>query len=142
MLLLIKKPLEHKKMHKALPFTPAIGWGILVLYLSLTPGDKLPDALVALNDKFLHGFIYFFSAFLIYLAFIQYRFQNVLTRKQMVIILVICVVFGGLIELAQAYLVPRRKGDWYDFAANTCGAILSIVLMRLTHRFMKKRIGA
>lgn len=134
--------MERSFKNRIIPFTPAIGWGILVIYLSLTPGNELPKALVQLNDKFLHGFIYFFSAFLIYLAFIKYRFQNVLTRKQMVIILIICVVFGGLIELAQAYLVSNRKGDWYDFAANTCGAILSIVLMRLTHRFMKSRIRA
>ncbi len=116
-------------------FTPAFCWGIFVTYMSLTPGDELPRLLVQMNDKFLHAGIYFFSAFLIYLAFVRYHFKNRLSAKKLVLILVICVVFGGLIELAQHYLVHNRKGDWYDFTANTLGAVLSVLMMRVFHRY-------
>ena len=39
------------------------------------------------------------------------------------------IVMGGLIELAQAYLTfGIRSGDWSDFAANACGALLGFLL--------------
>lgn len=103
--------------------------------MSLTPGEQLPEVLLDMNDKFLHVGIYFFSAALIYMAIIRYNFKNPLRRKQLWSILIVCVVFGGLIELAQYYLVHNRNGDWYDFTANTIGAVLSVLLMRLIQRF-------
>jgi VanZ family protein len=130
----IKKPLELKPTSLLKAYTPAICWGIFVTYMSLTPGDQLPEALVALNDKLLHACIYFFSAALIYLAIIRYNFKNTPSWKQLFGTLIVCVVFGGLIELAQHYLVHNRNGDWNDFMANTLGAVLSVLLMRFIQR--------
>lgn len=137
MLRLTKKLLEPKPNIKLKHYAPVIFWGIFVTYMSLTPGDALPDALVKMNDKFLHAGIYFFSAVLIYMAFIRYSFKNTLHVSRLYLILIICVVFGGLIELAQHYLVPKRNGDWYDFMANTTGAVLSVLLLRFIHHSRK-----
>lgn len=127
--------MEPKQRLALKSYTPALCWGIFVTYMSLTPGEQLPEVLLDMNDKFLHVGIYFFSAALIYMAIIRYNFKNPLRRKQLWSILIVCVVFGGLIELAQYYLVHNRNGDWYDFTANTIGAVLSVLLMRLIQRF-------
>lgn len=38
--------------------------------------------------------------------------------------LLLPVIQGGLIELAQAYLTTCRSGDWLDFLCNSLGALL------------------
>lgn len=135
-----RMPLVHKASTIAFKYlAPAIGWGIFVSIMSLTPGDKLPDALVSLNDKMLHGGIYFFSALLIYLAFIRYDFNNKPSKGALWFIVIICAVFGGLIEVAQYYLIPNRKGDWADFLANTIGAVLCVLIMRVLHHYFSLR---
>lgn len=142
--MLIKMQLASKKRsyNSIISFTPAVGWGILVLYLSITPGDELPDSLVALNDKFLHGFIYFFSAMLLYLGSIKYDFSNKLSSRKMFYILLLCVLFGLFIELIQAYFIPRRDGDWKDFVANSLGASISLLVMRFSHNTLARRFKA
>ena len=35
------------------------------------------------------------------------------------------VLFSGVVELLQAYCTTYRGGDWWDFAANTAGALLA-----------------
>jgi len=37
-------------------------------------------------------------------------------------------IWGGLMELAQAYLTTCRSGDWVDFYADTFGALLGVLL--------------
>lgn len=38
------------------------------------------------------------------------------------------IAFSGLIELLQSYCTTYRGGDWWDFAANTGGALVASVL--------------
>lgn len=38
------------------------------------------------------------------------------------------ILMGGIIELVQAYCTQNRSGDWMDFFANSCGAILATLI--------------
>jgi VanZ family protein len=51
-----------------------------------------------------------------------------LTLKLMISIIVFGILFGGLMEICQHYIFINRSGNWYDFTANTIGAILGVVL--------------
>lgn len=119
---------------RTLYFTPAVLWGIFILYFSLLPGPQVPRILVELNDKFLHGLIYFFSAGLIYLGIIRFNFNNSVPRVSLIVIILICLVFGAGVELLQHYLVSNRNGDWLDFAANSAGSIVCVLLFFLFHK--------
>ena len=46
--------------------------------------------------------------------------------KAIVLAAVISIMYGGLTEIMQEYLVPMRTGDWYDFLADTIGTLLGI----------------
>lgn len=44
-----------------------------------------------------------------------------------VIAFIISVMYGGLIEVYQHYLIADRFGDWIDFLANIIGTFLGVV---------------
>lgn len=127
------EPKNHV-LYRLLYFTPALVWGIFILYFSLMPGNEVPRFMVKLNDKFIHGGIYFFSAGLIYLGFIRFNFRNPLSIAWVGLIVLLCVAYGGAIEIVQHYCVPKRVGDWYDFMANTTGSVVCVLLFAIYHR--------
>lgn len=114
-------------------FTPALIWGFFIFYFSLMPGDDVPDVLADMNDKLVHGMIYFVSAALIYLGFIRYNLSNAITGKALMIIIVVCTLVGAVVEVIQHYWVENRNGDWQDFIANTLGSLACVLLFRLVH---------
>lgn len=109
-------------------YTPALLWGFLISYLTLIPRNRIPDGLTDINDKLIHGSIFFGTAVLIICASLRYDFQNVLSKGRMFAIWLFCVGFGGVIEVLQSELVPGRQGDWYDFTANSIGALIAVLL--------------
>lgn len=128
------KSFKNRPTQHLLYFTPALVWGIFVLYFSLMPGNEVPRFMVKLDDKILHGGIYFFTAGLIYLGFIRFNFNNSISRRKLGLIVLLCILFGGGIEIMQHYFVQRRVGDWYDFYANTTGSIICVLLFAIIHR--------
>ena len=38
------------------------------------------------------------------------------------------ILMSGVIELAQVYLTTYRTGDWADFAANSMGVLLALIV--------------
>ena len=38
------------------------------------------------------------------------------------------ILFGGLMEICQHYIFINRSGNWYDFIANTIGAVLGVAV--------------
>jgi len=120
------------KSYKLTYYTPAFVWGFLIAYFTLIPSAEVPKSLVSLNDKWIHGTIYFFSASLIILALVRYNFRKSLSIKAAVTVFLFCILFGGLIEILQHELVSGRHGDWFDFWANNTGAAVSVLLWSFT----------
>ena len=44
---------------------------------------------------------------------------------------VLPIVMGCLVELAQAYLTTCRSGDWFDALCNSLGVMLGIILYKI-----------
>lgn len=120
-----------KKSTPILYYAPAIGWGILILYFSLLPGPKVPDILKSIEDFYLHFFIYFVFSFLISLASVQFSKKQI-SLKALGSAIILSFVLGGVIELVQEYYILNRTGGWDDVWANTSGAILASLTLRLT----------
>tara|TARA_R110002050_G_scaffold27038_7_gene70864 strand:+ start:18523 stop:18918 length:396 start_codon:yes stop_codon:yes gene_type:complete len=120
------------KTYKLTYYTPAIVWGFLIAYFTLMPGSQVPKSLASLNDKWIHGTIYFFSASLIILGLVRYNFRRSLSIKAAILVFLFCLLFGGMIEILQHEFVSRRHGDWLDFWANNTGAAISVLLWSFT----------
>lgn len=123
-------------------FLPALIWGGILAYFTLLPSDSIPEQLKGFNDKILHILIYCGSALLLTLGFTKFRWRVKLLLSHQLFILGICISFGGLIELAQHWLVPGRHGEWGDFWANALGAFLIVILARLIFRPRGSRAGS
>lgn len=121
--------------HPFIFFIPAFLWLSLVTVLTLSPSHKIPQGLQEVNDKIIHAGIYFITCGLIYLGFIRFNFKYPVARKVLGGIVVLCILYGGAIELLQHYLTASRKGDWYDFLANSAGVLISAITLRLFHRW-------
>jgi VanZ family protein len=46
----------------------------------------------------------------------------------LIAVLLFGIFFGGLMEICQHFIFINRSGNWYDFIANTIGAILGVIL--------------
>ena len=56
------------------------------------------------------------------------RNKENLTLKLMIICAVFGILFGGLMEICQHYIFVNRSGNWFDFLANTIGAIIGVAV--------------
>jgi len=130
-----KKLQEYNRSRlQLLYFTPAIGWGILILYFSTLPRTEVPGLLNKFSDKLIHASIYFVATFLIYFGFLRFKRAGFVLRRPLFLSFFICVVFGGFIELVQMYFVPGRSGEWLDIAANVSGSLIFVLTLVGYHR--------
>jgi len=111
-------------------------WTAGVLYASFAPPNtvappfwlQFPHA-----DKCIHIAMYFGFALLLSLSsFVQKE------TKKIRIELVISVLLGGLIEVAQGLLTNNRSADIFDFLANATGAACSLLMLF----FVRKKLNA
>src|SRR6478752_3820210 len=111
------------------PYIPALAWALVILVLTLTPGNYIPQPPwdIFQFDKLVHCFIFFIQALLALRgAYIKEHLKN--TRIYLSIF-IICTLFGICIELVQ-HFVPGRSMSPADAIANTTGTLLGLWLGR------------
>lgn len=104
---------------------------MLIFILCAIPGKDIPFGgiwdILSL-DKFIHASLFFIQAVLLILGF-KKQTQMILFNKHVKILAVIlCVIYGGSLELMQGAFFEDRTADIFDFAANSSGAILGAIL--------------
>ena len=102
---------------------PAIMWAFFIAILCGIPGKNLPSAnwleLISF-DKFVHASLFFV---LNYLSNKDWNPLN--TKVKYFTISLICIAYGGIIELLQASMFKDRSADILDFIANSVGVIIA-----------------
>lgn len=126
---------------KRYPYTLLTALAICIA--SIIPVPEVPLKQVPFYDKWVHFLMY---GTLSLIAWVEGRRHSApgAERSVAVVAIVVPVAFGGLMELAQAYLTTSRSGDWLDFAANATGVLLAALLVGLYHlvcRPKRKPIG-
>ena len=119
---------------------PGILCGIVILILTGLPGSVFPHAKPLLGfDKVVHVLMYATFAFLCIWGYRKQFVANGKTyrTKALRLATIISILYGGITELMQEYLVPSRTGDWYDFLADTIGTLLGISIFGLFFRKKK-----
>jgi VanZ family protein len=92
-------------------------------------------------DKLVHCGFYFVLIVVYANGFIRNRGQSALTFTVKVIVTAIAILYGGLIELLQAYVFTWRNGDWPDLFADAVGACMgtfSLLLIIAAFKHVKK----
>ncbi len=104
----------------------AILWTLIIFVLCCTPGQYIPTTnwLELLSfDKFVHASIFFTLSFLWLVHLIKIK---KLTLFSMIFIILLCILYGGVLEIMQATVFSHRSGDWLDFIANTFGCLMGL----------------
>lgn len=101
---------------------------LAIVALSLAPFPEIPAAEdIPLADKWTHMVMY---GSLTLIIWIQYLRSHQKTNWVKLVIggILAPAAWGGLMELAQAYLTTYRSGDWLDFIANCIGVVIAVIL--------------
>lgn len=101
---------------------------LAIVALSLAPVPEIPAAEdIPLADKWTHMVMY---GSLTLIIWIQYLRSHQKTNWVKLVIggILAPAAWGGLMELAQAYLTTYRSGDWLDFIANCIGVAIAVIL--------------
>ncbi len=105
----------------------AVLWALVILGLCSMPGRFIPSAnwLELLSfDKWVHAGIFFALLGLLQVAVVAHG----QTKNLSYFYFILCVLYGGALELMQVTLFSERSADWYDVIANSFGCLLAFVL--------------
>ncbi|HEY6159876.1 MAG TPA: VanZ family protein [Bacteroidia bacterium] len=108
----------------------AFAWAVLIFILCSIPGHDLPHVsfLELLQfDKFVHAGIFFVLMLLLTRGFLLLDDLPLLKRNAKIFALVICVSYGGSLEIMQGAFFVDRTADIYDFIANSFGAGMAFI---------------
>jgi VanZ family protein len=111
-------------------YYPAIIWGLIIFVLCAIPGKNLPHytwADLLSFDKIVHFTMFFILIVLLKRAWVlRHIYQKNIPSNLTAII--IGIAYGGGLELMQTYFYIDRTGSWFDFLANSVGAITGAAL--------------
>ena len=111
---------------------PGICWALFIWLLCTisTPTIEIPDLFdLFAPDKIVHFFFYAVLVFLFLNGFRKLSMDHKIKQNQIAIV-ISCIVYGGLIELYQGFILTNRVADWTDFIANAIGTFIGWALYR------------
>ena len=119
---------------------PGILCGIVILILTGLPGSLFPRVKPVVGiDKVVHLLMYAGFAFACLWGYRKQFVSNgsAYRKKAIILAFVISIAYGGLTEIMQEYLVPKRTGDWLDFLADSIGTGIGVLIFYLFFRRKK-----
>ena len=118
-----------KTFIKQFPFTLLCVLLIWYLCLFRPPHVSLFDC-ISFFDKWVHVSMYLGTCSVFWLEYLRSKRQWSRTTQALVAV-VLPIAMSGIIELAQEYLTTYRSGDWADFAANSLGVFLALIVRKV-----------
>jgi VanZ family protein len=124
-------------------YWPTILWVLFILIMCSIKMGKISGLPMFFPgfDKLTHCGFYFVLVVVYCNGFIRHNGLNNLTFGVEVLITLGAIIYGGIIELLQAYVFTWRSGDWADLFADTVGACMgtfSILLIIAATKHVKK----
>ena len=115
----------------------AMLWAVIILILCGMPGKDIPHIsfLELLSfDKFVHASMFFFLILLTIRGFLQQTSFIVLNKSAKLIAFVLCVIYGGSLEIMQGAMNIGRTPSIFDFIANTFGCAIGLFFYNFVHK--------
>lgn len=116
------------RFFKIWPFVPTVLVFLVIAYLSLAEDPVHAEEIHLFEgaDKVVHGCMYL--GLVLVGCYDLYRLGFGFTPGRLVAWLLVAIAWGGLMELLQGAMTLGRSADWFDFLANSCGALLGLLL--------------
>lgn len=110
-------------------FIPVIVVGFFIAYLSLTPKLSLPkEGVLGQSDKVAHFLVYFLLSFSASWGFL--RKNKKISKSLWLYIILVCIVYGILLEILQELIPDTRQFDFLDILANVLGVLANKVVFK------------
>jgi VanZ family protein len=109
-------------------YIKALIWATLIFIGSTISGDSLDGVkfiIIPGLDKVIHFMWYFVLCLLILAGVTKQKGKQ--TVKQIMLITLLCFVYGGLLEILQGTVFNKRSQDIFDFIANCSGALIASI---------------
>jgi len=124
-------------------YWPVILWSVLIFLLCTIKLGHVSEnrAFFPGFDKLVHCGFYFVWVVTFYNGYIRSNSLSALTFSVEVLGTAAAMLYGGAIELLQAYVFTWRDGDWADMFADTVGACMgtfSMLLLAAAFKYVKK----
>ncbi len=110
---------------------PAVLWAIFIYVVCMSDPSALPEHnLIKIPhlDKFVHAFIFGVLTFLIIRGIRRKTELNILSKKTIFILLLVCIGYGAIIELVQHCFTTNRHGDFFDLLSDFFGALIGLYI--------------
>ncbi len=104
---------------------------VFIFYVTIIQTTHTPKVfIVPHQDKIFHFVLFFIFTFFLLKDYSSSK--AVFQKKWRTSILIgISILYGGIIELIQGYILTYRTADWLDFLANSIGTISAFFLFKL-----------
>ena len=99
---------------------------LFITIIFLLPSSELPKV-EFVNDKLIHTLIYIVLSFVWLLFFFIYN-NRIIFFKNLLGVLILCVIYGIIIEILQQLLIASRQADINDVMSNILGCIIGAAL--------------
>lgn len=108
-------------------------WTIVILILTLLPGQDIPNVPIFGIDKFVHMFMFGVLMFLV----CKISKEPLISRSAYVVSsFILCISYGIIIEFIQQY-IPGRSMSIYDIIANSVGVGLGFGAIQIQYKLKK-----
>ena len=104
--------------------------------LSGYPGNQLPKVVIWQFDKLVHTVMYGILSFFLLIPYSKQFSEKDSRFKIGLFIILFGIFYGGFMEILQNNIFINRSGNWYDFIANTIGAVLGVLMYPLVIKYL------
>lgn len=110
-------------------WAPFIVAAIIFYLCCLISADDIPETefkLFVHADKLVHYLMFFGLALVASCNYVFLNKGKIIILKMIIFAILLPIIYGGVIEIIQFEYFPERSGDWFDFLADSLGAISAI----------------
>jgi VanZ family protein len=115
-------------------YGPAILWALFILIIcavDLGPESESPMFFAGF-DKLTHTGLFFTLTVLCCNGFIRQQKPRTFPYKQLAVVTIVAIFYGGLIEILQLKVFTWRDADWNDMFCDVLGTCMGIFGVMLT----------
>ncbi|MBL4593729.1 MAG: VanZ family protein [Flavobacteriales bacterium] len=117
-------------------YFPSLIWGFIILVISGYPGNYVPKVPVWQFDKIVHWAVYSVLSVCLLIAWNKQYMNKKNRLKLSLAVVFIGAFYGGFMEFLQDNIFINRSGNWFDFIANTIGAIMGVLMYPLVIKYL------
>ena len=101
---------------------------LIITLVFVAPRPDLPEIDFYISfDKIVH-FMIFILLTMIWSFYFFVRANKTLSLRNVILIALVCIIYGIVIEISQQMLEANRMSDMYDVLANSIGTLVGMLL--------------